>query len=167
MARILGIPAHSGPTCLVFLALSTALAVRPAAGADMRDIELQTLHAAILVAHLNDVHLPIVLAAAPGGDVESTAEAWTTRDGTGRPQRIVVSSSSDVFRCAMPDVDNHQCLLKLASILVHEEWHFRYGADEQHAYEAQLRFLRVRGASSYFISGVERARRYVMAREQR
>ena len=31
-----------------------------------------------------------------------------------------------------------RALRKLASILVHEEWHLRYLADERRAYEAQL-----------------------------
>jgi len=35
----------------------------------------------------------------------------------------------------------HQALRKLASILVHEEWHLRHGADERAAYHAQLREL--------------------------
>ena len=167
MLRTLAIATQSGGrTCLAFLAVSAALAVQPAAGADTTEVGLPTLHAAVLMANLNRANLPIVLAAAPGRDVESAAEAWTTRDSTDRPEQIVVSSSSAVFRCAMPPVENHQCLLKLASILIHEEWHFRHGADERRAYDAQLTFLRMRGASSYFITGVQRARRYVMAREQ-
>jgi hypothetical protein len=57
---------------------------------------------------------------------------------------IYVVTSSQVFQDAMATKD--ECgdlfaLKKLASILVHEEWHVRHGADERAAYEAQLTTL--------------------------
>lgn len=55
------------------------------------------------------------------------------------------------------------CLLKLASIIVHEAWHFRNGPDEAGAYNAQIEFLAQRGGSIE-IAGVRRARDRVKAR---
>ena len=40
-------------------------------------------------------------------------------------------------------------VLRLASIIVHEAWHFRHGRDEAEAYEAQLAFLRLTEASAF------------------
>jgi hypothetical protein len=49
---------------------------------------------------------------------------------------IYIVTSAPAFRgadCFEPD-----SLVKLASVIVHEAWHVRHGADEKGAYEAQL-----------------------------
>ena len=43
---------------------------------------------------------------------------------------------------------------KIASIIIHEEWHLRHGVDERAAYEAQVVTLMSLGASSPLISSV-------------
>ena len=63
------------------------------------------------------------------------------------PDRIYLITSTQIFlhaQRASPTTD--EPLIKLASILVHEEWHIRNGPDEAGAYEAQLRTLFKLGA---------------------
>lgn len=59
-------------------------------------------------------------------------------------ENIYVVTSSAVFRDAQ--AFRFQCgslaaTKKLASVLIHEEWHLRHGRDERAAYEAQLTTL--------------------------
>src|SRR5688572_28913567 len=88
---------------------------------------------------------PIQLVAVRPGN--PLAEAFVD---TGRVA-IYVVTSSEVFRRAQGASD--KCgevgaVRKLASIIVHEEWHVRHGADQAAAYQAQLMTLRVLGADS-------------------
>jgi hypothetical protein len=95
-------------------------------------------------------HLPIVLIATLPGIVSPGAEAWTVYDEYGTGDRIFVYTRSRTFRCASASrSDQDQCLLRLASIIVHEAWHLRHGRDEAGAYEAQLAFLRLTEASAF------------------
>jgi len=82
--------------------------------------------------------------------VSPDAEAWTVYDEHGTGDRIFVYTRSRTFRCASATrSDQDQCLLRLASIIVHEAWHFRHGPDEAEAYEAQLAFLGLTEASAF------------------
>jgi hypothetical protein len=83
---------------------------------------------------------PIVFDASvpPGGS--PNAEAFVSHD----PKRIHLITSSFVFREAMSAHDRcgrRSSLAKIASMVVHEEWHLRHGADEEGAYLAQLATL--------------------------
>jgi len=96
-------------------------------------------------------NLPIVLIAALPGMVSPDAQAWTVYDEHGTGDRVFVYTRSRTFRCASaPRSDQDQCLLRLASIIVHEAWHLRHGQGEAEAYEAQLAFLRLTEASVFF-----------------
>jgi len=67
-------------------------------------------------------------------------EAFVDRAG----QTIVVIGSSDVVRDAADSrgrCGEQYAVKKLASILVHEEWHILHGPDEEKAYQRQLRTL--------------------------
>jgi hypothetical protein len=75
---------------------------------------------------------PIVLLDERPRDVSPNAEAFVRRN----PHTIFVLTQTDVFYDARRG--SLRALKKLASILVHEEWHLRYNADERTAYEAQL-----------------------------
>lgn len=57
-------------------------------------------------------------------------------------------------------------LIKLASVIVHEEWHVRYGSDEHGAYEAQLAALMRLGVSptSELYRGVMRSMLNILER---
>ena len=79
---------------------------------------------------------------------------------------IFLLTSSRVFR----RVQQSQCTdleatRKLASIIVHEEWHVRYGSDERGAYQAQLDTLIRLGARAdgALFRGVLRSMQTVLA----
>ena len=117
--------------------------------------------------------LPLVLTSELPWMVSPSAEAWTVFNEHGKGERIFVYTRSRTFRCARTSRrDQDQCLLKLASVIVHEAWHLRNGLDEVGAYEAQLTFLRFVEASSFLqvneaaavnIREVRRARDRVLA----
>ncbi len=78
---------------------------------------------------------PIVLIDTRPDDVSAAAEAFVRRS----PDTIYVLTSSSTFRAAQ--AGDRGALQKLASILVHEEWHLTHGPDERAAYQAQLTTL--------------------------
>ena len=83
---------------------------------------------------------PIVFEASVPREASPNAEAFVTRD----PARIHLVTSSFAFRHAMASPDycgRRSSLAKIASMVVHEEWHLRHGADEEGAYLAQLAAL--------------------------
>ena len=132
-----------------------------------RRVDRQTFEKAILLAGWEAAGLPIVLAPVAPDEASRGIEAWILPGQEGNAARIVVYSESDVFRCASdPDRLNYQCLLKLASIIVHEAWHWRHGPGEAGAYDAQIAFLTNHGGSSLQISGVRLARGRVLAAQQ-
>jgi hypothetical protein len=86
---------------------------------------------------------PIVLISAAPSYASRNAEAFVLRD----PDQIFLITSTRVFRQAQrADPTDVVSLRKLASILIHEEWHVRHGPDEAGAYNAQLRTLFLLGA---------------------
>jgi hypothetical protein len=131
----------------------SAQASRPTSQADAE----KALAGAILLAGPSIAGLPIVLAAVPPDEASRGVEAWTLRTADGNGERIVVYSGSEVFRCASDRLD-YQCLLRLASAIIHEAWHYRYGLDEAGAYDAQIAFLTLHGGSGAQIASVWRAR---------
>jgi hypothetical protein len=82
---------------------------------------------------------PIVLLDTRPADVTVTAEAFVRHD----PATIYLMTTSVAFRKAQ--AGNKDALKKLASMLVHEEWHLRNGPDERGAYQAQLAALYLLG----------------------
>ncbi len=86
--------------------------------------------------------IKLVSAVPPGGS--PNAEAFVTRD----PPTIHLVTSSGIFQDAMRwpyECGDRPTLAKIASLLVHEEWHLRNGPDEQGAYYAQLTALNLLG----------------------
>jgi len=80
---------------------------------------------------------PITFLNAPPVDVSRDAEAYVRTDD----RRIYVITSSRMFQQAQNATfrcGELQALRKLASVLVHEEWHVKNGGDEAGAYAAQL-----------------------------
>lgn len=127
----------------------------------------RTLAGAILLAGPSVAGLPIVLAAVPPDVASRGVEAWTLHTPDGHGERIVVYSGSDVFRCAShPDRLDYQCLLKLASAIIHEAWHYRHGLEEEGAYDAQIAYLTTRGGSGYMIAGLRLARARVLGAQE-
>jgi hypothetical protein len=106
---------------------------------------------------------PVVLIESPPPHASSNVEAFVTRD----PDTIYLITTTAAFRDAMADpwgTRRRESCRKVASIIVHEEWHLRFGADERGAYLAQLTALQVLGAESQTIGGVRRAMAAVLNR---
>jgi hypothetical protein len=83
---------------------------------------------------------PITLVEAPPKHASIQAEAFVSLPDP----RIYVVTSSPTFLEAMrarSSCSESPVMKKLASILVHEEWHIRHGRDESGAYYAQLTAL--------------------------
>jgi hypothetical protein len=103
---------------------------------------------------------------APPG-VSSAAEGYTLLG----EQRIVLITSSRAFREAQQSpakCDQTEALRQIAGVIVHEEWHVHHGADENGAYDAQLRALFAAGAgvtSSLFLE-VRHAQQLVNTRSR-
>jgi hypothetical protein len=116
---------------------------------DERDaLDVETLQLALLLAGPRVSALPITLASVRPDSASRNAEAWTVRDASGGAERIALYTKSEVFSCAKKQPRSRQCLVKLASIITHEAWHFRNGPNEAGAYEVRLAFLRLpRGAA--------------------
>jgi hypothetical protein len=96
---------------------------------------------------------PIRFMDQPPPGASRNVEAFVTRN----PDIIVLITSTAIFQDAQRAVDpnrNIDSFRKIASIIVHEEWHLRHGDDERAAYEAQIVTLLALGATSNVISSV-------------
>jgi hypothetical protein len=108
---------------------------------------------------------PISFVDAPPAAASPAAEAFVRH---GEARIYIVASSGIVQRArgATVKCGELDAVRKLASVLVHEEWHVRHGADEEGAYQAQLMALASMGAgpgTPVFLE-VLRAQRAVRAR---
>jgi hypothetical protein len=106
---------------------------------------------------------PIELVAASPAELSVTAEGFVV---SGQPT-IYILTSSETFRHARQGFrlcGQSENISKLASIIVHEEWHARHGADEREAYAAQLTTLAMLGAGvgTPLYNGVRQAMVHVM-----
>jgi len=129
----------------------------------------KTLESAIFLAGPSIAGVPIVLAPVPPDGASRGVEAWTLPLQDNQAAQIVIYSGSGLFRCASdPDrLDYHyQCLLKLASTIIHEAWHYRHGVNEAGAYEAQIAFLTFHGAAIAQIADARLSRDRVLAAQQ-
>jgi hypothetical protein len=108
---------------------------------------------------------PIEFVTAPPTRASADAEGFLVR----APLAIVLVTSTEAFRnAAQPawsSAHDDGCR-KIASIIVHEEWHLRHGPDEEDAYAAQITTLTMLGASSMMITSVRRSRDAVLARQR-
>ena len=111
---------------------------------------------------------PIVLVHTRPAYASSTAEGWVVE----RDERIYLLATSPTFRRAMRASErcgDLQALKKIASVIVHEEWHIRHGPDEAEAYAAQLTALTAlhAGPGSPLFTEVWRARRAATERQRK
>jgi hypothetical protein len=106
----------------------------------------------------------IVLLDARPADVSSRAEAFIRH---GDPTIYVMTTGPAFARArrALFKCGDREALVKLASILVHEESHLRKGTTESEAYIAQLTTLIELGSMLY--AEVSRSRREVLAQAKR
>jgi len=126
----------------------------------------ETLQRVLILAGLDRANLPITLAAAAPVSASRGVEAWTSYDDE-CGDRIFVYTGSDMFRCASRPLGMRQCLLRLASAVVHEAWHLEHGRDEEEAYEVQIAFLLRSGAATEHVKAVRLAQKRVLAAEHR
>jgi hypothetical protein len=151
-------------TLVLYGVATSAQETRPPARAGQLFVERQTLADALLAAGSGIASLPIELASTPPDHASRGIEAWTVFRDDGQAARILVYTASRVFRCASdPRNRGHECVLKLASIIVHEAWHFRNGQSEAGAYEAQIAFLIFHHGSREQIEDVRASARVAMA----
>ena len=83
---------------------------------------------------------PIDLVATAPADVSPAAEAFV-RINSGRISLVTTSSTFRRLQVHRDKCGDMHAARKLASILVHEEWHVKKGGDEKAAYQAQLTTL--------------------------
>ena len=127
----------------------------------------ETLQVALAMAGLDHAELPITLASVTPPSASRGIEAWTSYDATGIGDRILVYTGSDMFRCAGRPLRMRQCVIRLASVLVHEAWHLEHGPNEEDAYEMQIAFLLNNGATTEHVAAVRLAQNRVLAAERR
>jgi len=79
-------------------------------------------------------------------DVSRNAEAFV-RSGEARINLITSAATFRTARQARSHCGDIRSLRKLASVIIHEEWHILHGPDERAAYQAQLTTLIYLGAT--------------------
>jgi hypothetical protein len=129
-------------------------------------VERKTLEAALFLAGPGLATLPIELASSTPDGASQGVEGWTLYRADGQSERILIYTRSGIFRCARwphDDLLSHECLVRLASVIVHEAWHFRHGRGEADAYGAQIIFLLANHARVAQITAVLTARDRVLA----
>jgi len=150
------------------LAVSTlALALHSPWASHDDQVERETLKRVPVLAGLDRANLPITLVAVAPSSASHGIEAWTTFDAEEQGERIFLYIGSDMFRCANRPLGMRQCLVRLASVLVHEAWHFEHGRSERDAYEAQIAFLLRNGAATEHVNAVRLAQNRVLAKLRR
>ena len=98
--------------------------------------------------------------------VSPAAEAYVLTD----EKRIVLITSAWAFRAARQaqyECGRVEALHQIAGVLAHEEWHVRYGLDEEGAYDAQLTALTSVGASPTLYNSVMRAKLHAVSESKR
>jgi hypothetical protein len=109
-------------------------------------------------------HIMFLNSPPPG--VSWNAEAFVVRN----PDTIYLITSSRVFRDAMSvhnKDENLDAFRKIASIIVHEEWHLKNGPDERGAYLAQLTRLYALRADPRIITSVRLSMAAAVAAQKR
>lgn len=110
---------------------------------------------------------PIELVDSRPAYVSAEADGYVTADHA-RIYLITTSAAFDRARRALYRCGEFDALRKIASVLIHEEWHVRNGSDESGAYVAQLSTLAYLGAGPghWLYREVRRSMRAAMRRAQ-
>jgi hypothetical protein len=150
---------------LLLTSLLLSLSIRAPWGSHDAASDRETLQRVLTLAGLDRATLPITLATVAPASASRGVEAWTSYDDE-CGDRIFVYTGSDMFRCASRPLAMRQCLLRLASAVVHEAWHLENGRDEKEAYEVQIAFLLRNGAATEHVKAVRLAQKRVLAAER-
>ena len=109
--------------------------------------------------------VPIKFLAEPPPGGSRNAEGFVTHD----PDAIYLITSTPAFRTAQegPYVQGSRDACRhVASVIVHEEWHLKYGGDEEGAYLAQLTTLASLSADARAIWAVRRSMMFVVEQQK-
>jgi len=109
--------------------------------------------------------VPIRFLSEPPPGASRNAEGFVTRD----PDTIYLITSTAAFRTAQRgpyEPGRRDACRHIASVIAHEEWHLRYGADEEGAYLAQLTTLIALSADGGALSSVRRSMRVAVAQQK-
>ena len=155
---------HSTWLMVVLGVLSASSTVQ---AADALAGERKILEQAIILAALQSVRPRIVLTSERPATRSPGVDGWTVNGEDGKGYQIFVYTRSRTFQCASGGQDANRCLLKLASVIVHEAWHLKNGPDEAAAYTAQEAFLEFNHASPALITEIRQARRRVLSHAAR
>jgi hypothetical protein len=129
--------------------LSAVLSTQSETAADVR-----TMAAARKLAGLSTTTIPITLVPDAPAGTSRRIEGWTRFNSDGKGLGVFVYARSATFRCAVRSAETTTCLFQLASILVHEVWHFEHGFEEDGAYGAQIDFLNKVGVPTRIVREV-------------
>jgi hypothetical protein len=144
-----------------FLVFTLALPCSSRASDNHDRVDRQTLEAAILLVESSYRQATDRARAGCAARRFSWHRGWTTFQADGPGERIAVYTGSEIFRCAswaLQNPEGRDCVLRLASVIVHEAWHFTNGREELGAYSAQLLFLMTNHASDVQIAAVQMSR---------
>ena len=131
------------------------------AGPDRRPNDV--LREALQISGFAASQLPIVLTSVRPPEAHPLAEGWVRSPVEGIPRMIYLATDSEPFLCALRSRD-YRCRVMVASIIVHEVWHWKFGAGEDDAYRAQIMFLMANGVDGVDAMRVRRARDLVRRR---
>jgi hypothetical protein len=109
--------------------------------------------------------VPIRFLDHPPPDVSRNAEAFTVHD----PDTIVLITATEAFRNAQrgaTEPGGRDGCRKLASVIVHEEWHLKHGGDEEGAYLAQLTTLAMLNAPPAMLTSVRKSMMVALANQK-
>jgi hypothetical protein len=109
--------------------------------------------------------VPIRFLDVPPANASANVEAFVIRN----PDTMYLVTSTAAFRDAMrgPGEPGHlDGCRKIASVIVHEEWHLRYGDDEEGAYIAQITALMRLNAATIMLTGVRQSMAAALAARQ-
>ena len=109
--------------------------------------------------------VPIRFLSEPPPGTSRNVEGFVTRN----PDTIYLITSAPAFRSAQRgpyQQGSRDACRHVASVIVHEEWHLRYGADEEGAYLAQLTTLAALSADGRALSSVRRSMMFAVAQQK-
>jgi hypothetical protein len=111
---------------------------------------------------------PIDIVSEAPADASPGVEAFV-RPGSGRITVLATGAAFQVLQRSRDRCSDRMAARKLASVLVHEETHVRYGSDERRAYETQLTALTWMGAGlgTPPYQEVARAMRHTLSHQRR
>jgi hypothetical protein len=129
--------------------------------------EIVLVCALTLLHRSEDSFPPIVLVDLRPSHLSADADGYVL-EGDARIHLVTTTAAFTRARKALYRCGDLQPLRKIASVLIHEEWHVRHGADEPGAYAAQLTTLASldAGPGNPLYAEVQRSKRAALRRKR-